>query len=165
MGVELISILIAILTVRLVLAGVNRRNTSHKKRQTSLMKTAHIIQKGRLPLCLFMACCVGTWATALAQETSEIAAAAEIRSVEVDEPGGQILSFRHLADSTDVQMRGSRIEPSASIRMKVESRPGFVEIDINRGAIRGLQPARRFGEDYLTYVLWAVSVDGKASVA
>ena len=163
MGVELISILIAILAVRLVLAGVNRRNTSHKKRQTSLMKTAHIIQKGRLPLCLFMACCVGTWATALAQETSEIAAAAEIRSVEVDEPGGQILSFRHLADSTDVQMRGSRIEPSASIRMKVESRPGFVEIDINRGNIRGLQPARRFGEDYLTYVLWAVSVDGKAS--
>ena len=163
MGVELISILIAILAVRLVLAGVNRRNTSHKKRETSLMKTAHIIQKGRLPLCLFMACCVGTWATALAQETSEIAAAAEIRSVEVDEPGGQILSFRHLANSTDVQMRGSRIEPSASIRMKVESRPGFVEIDINRGDIRGLQPARRFGEDYLTYVLWAVSVDGKAS--
>ena len=47
--------------------------------------------------------------------------------------------------------------------MKVESRPGFLEIDINRGDIQGLQPARRFGEDYLTYVLWAVSVDGKES--
>ena len=163
MGVELISILIAILTVRLVLTGVNRRNTSHKKRQTSLMKTAHIIQKGRLPLCLFMACCIGAWATALAQETPQVAAAAEIRSVEVDEPGGQILSFRHLAASTVVQMRGTRIEPTASIKMKVESRRGFVEIDINRGDIKRLPPARRFGEDYLTYVLWAVSVDGKAS--
>ena len=163
MGVEFISILIAILALGLVLAGVNRRDASHKKIQTSLIRTAYIIQKEHLPLYLLMACCVGSWATALAQETPEVVAAAEIRSVEVDEPGGQILSFRHLADSTEVQMRGARIEPSASIRMKVESRPGFVEIDINRGAIRGLQPARRFGEDYLTYVLWAVSVDGKAS--
>ena len=97
------------------------------------------------------------------KQPQKVAAAAEIRSVEVDEPGGQILSFRHLAASTVVQMRGTRIEPTASIKMKVESRRGFVEIDINRGDIKRLSPARRFGEDYLTYVLWAVSVDGKAS--
>jgi hypothetical protein len=38
-----------------------------------------------------------------------------------------------------------------------------VEIDINRGAISGVQPAHRFGKDFLTYVLWAVSVDGRAA--
>ena len=142
MSVELISVLIAVLAVRVTLAGVT--------------------QKGRLLICLFMGC-VGIWAPSLAQATQKVAAAAEIRSVEVDEPGGQILSFRHLAASTVVQMRGTRIEPTASIKMKVESRRGFVEIDINRGDIKRLPPARRFGEDYLTYVLWAVSVDGKAS--
>jgi len=42
-------------------------------------------------------------------------------------------------------------------------RPGFLEIDISRGNISGLQPARQFGKDFLTYVLWAVSGDGKAS--
>ena len=142
MSVELISFSIAVLAVGVTLAWIT--------------------QKGRLLICLFMGC-VGAWAPSLAQETQQVTAAAEIRSVEVDEPGGQILSFRHLADSTVVQMKGARIEPTASIKMKVESRAGFVEIDINRGDIQGLQPARRFGEDYLTYVLWAVSVDGKAS--
>ena len=63
-----------------------------------------------------------------AQETQKVTAAAEIRSVEVDEPGWQILSFRHLADSTVVQMRGTRIEPAASIKMKVESRPVSINV-------------------------------------
>ena len=142
MSVELIGVLIAVLTVSATLAG--------------------LIQKGRFLLCLFI-CCLGVWTPSLAQETQKVPDTAEIRSIEVDEPGGQILSFRHLAGSTVVQMNGTRIEPTASIKMKVESRPGFLEIDINRGDIRELQPARRFGEDYLTYVLWAVSVDGKAS--
>jgi len=38
-----------------------------------------------------------------------------------------------------------------------------LEIDINRGNIAGLKPAQQFGKDFLTYVLWAVSGDGKAS--
>jgi outer membrane protein OmpA-like peptidoglycan-associated protein len=87
---------------------------------------------------------------------------ATLRAIEVKDPGGQILSFRHLSGSTVVDMKGTRIEPRATVQMKVQSRPGFVEIDINRGDIRGLQPARRFGKDFLTYVLWAVSVDGEA---
>src|SRR6185503_330588 len=33
----------------------------------------------------------------------------------------------------------------------------------NRGGISGLEPAHRLGKDFLTYVFWAVSVDGKAS--
>jgi outer membrane protein OmpA-like peptidoglycan-associated protein len=84
-----------------------------------------------------------------------------LKTIEVSEPGGQILGFRHLGGTTVVQMRGTKIEPGANAELKVESRPGFLEIDFNRGAIRGLQPARRFGKDYLTYVLWAVSVDGE----
>jgi hypothetical protein len=83
--------------------------------------------------------------------------------VEVREPEGQILSYRHLAGSTDVHMRGTRLAPDARIKLKIGSRPGFVELDINRGGIEGLMPASRLGRDFLTYVLWAVSVDGKAS--
>ena len=86
----------------------------------------------------------------------------QIRKVEVNEPGGQILSFPHLVGSTLVVMKGSRIEPQATAKMKIGSRRGFVRIDINKGDIKGIQPARRFGEDFLTYVLWAVSVDGSA---
>src|SRR5918992_91180 len=87
----------------------------------------------------------------------------ELRLVEIQEPGGQILSYRHLAGSTDVYLRGTRRVPDARIRLKVGSRPGFAELDINRGGISGLKPAHWLGKDFLTYVLWAVSVDGKAS--
>lgn len=88
---------------------------------------------------------------------------AQLRVIEVNEPDGQILSYRHLAGSTDVHMRGTRLAPEARIKLKIGSRPGFVELDINRGGISGLKPAHRLGRDFLTYVLWAVSVDGRAS--
>ena len=102
--------------------------------------------------------------TAPAKAAAPAARASEgIKTIEVNEPGGQILGFRHLGGTTVVQMKGTKIEPGANTELKVESRPGFLEIDINRGAIKGLQHARRFGKDFLTYVLWAVSVDGEAS--
>src|SRR5688572_2177274 len=87
----------------------------------------------------------------------------QLRVIEVREPEGQILSYRHLAGSTEVHMRGTRLAPGAQVRLKIGSRPGFVELDINRGGISGLKPAYLLGKDFLTYVLWAVSVDGKAS--
>jgi hypothetical protein len=88
---------------------------------------------------------------------------AQLRVIDVNEPDGQILSYRHLAGSTEVHMRGTRLAPEAQVKLKIGSRPGFVELDINRGGISGLKPAHRLGKDFLTYVLWAVSVDGKAS--
>src|SRR5690349_15801448 len=86
-----------------------------------------------------------------------------VKVIEVKEPGGEILSYRHLAPSTEIHMRGTRLAPKAQIAVKIGSRPGFVELDINRGGITGLEPAYKLGKDFLTYVLWAVSVDGKAS--
>ena len=85
----------------------------------------------------------------------------ELKLIEVKDPGGRILSFRHRVTS-EVRMRGTGIVPDARIKLKVESRPGFLEIDINSGDIKGLSRAHLFGKDFLTYVMWAVSVDGKA---
>jgi hypothetical protein len=88
----------------------------------------------------------------------------QLRVVEVNEPEGQILSYRTLGGSTEVHMRGTLLAPDARVKLKIGSRPGFVELDINRGGISGLKPAAHLlGKDFLTYVLWAVSVDGKAS--
>ena len=57
------------------------------------------------------------------------AEAAPIQTVELNEPGGQILSFRHLYGGTLVHMKGTRIEPMATAKMEIGSRRGFVEID------------------------------------
>jgi outer membrane protein OmpA-like peptidoglycan-associated protein len=99
----------------------------------------------------------------LAQAPAIPAAAPDLQAIEVTDPGGQILSFRHLAGSTVVEMKGTKLEPDASTRLKVESRRGFLELDINRGEIKGLRRAQVFGKDFHTYVMWAVSVDGAAS--
>lgn len=72
-------------------------------------------------------------------------------------------------------MGGTSLAHEARLKLKIQTassssgfffrkrRPGFVDIDINRGNITGLQPPQQFGKDFLTYVLWAVSGDGKAS--
>jgi hypothetical protein len=99
----------------------------------------------------------------VAQQLAPVGKPAELKVVELKEPNGQILSYRHLTAATEVRMGGTRIAPEARIKLKVQSRPGFVELDINRGDITGLRPAHRHGKDFLTYVLWAVSVDGRAS--
>lgn len=99
----------------------------------------------------------------LAQRPVSTAKPAYLKAVDVMEKDGQILSYRYLGGTTEVAMRGTALAPDARIRLKVESRPGFVELDINRGQIFGLKPASQFGKDFLTYVLWAVSVDGKAA--
>ena len=98
----------------------------------------------------------------------------QLKVVEIDEPNGQILSYRPRAGSITVQMRGTKLAPDARIDMKVGSRsgflglnigkrPGLVDVEINGSAVRGLRSAHTFGKDFLTYVVWAVSTDGKAS--
>lgn len=98
-----------------------------------------------------------------AQERAALEKRAQLKVIEIKESDGQILSYRHDSASTDVRMRGTGLAQDARIQMKVGGRPGFTEIDINRGDITGLKPAQQFGKDFLTYVLWAVSVDGRAS--
>lgn len=98
-----------------------------------------------------------------AADRARAAKVAPLTIIEVKERDGQILSYRHLAGATEVHLRGTKRAPDARIKLKVGSRPGFVELDINRNGVSGLQPAHLLGKDFLTYVLWAVSVDGKAS--
>jgi len=115
----------------------------------------------RISYALVFAALVGN-PCCFAQGPAPTAEVVGVQALEIGEPGGQILSFRHLSGTTTVEMRGTKIMPSAWARLKIESRPGFIELDINRGDIKGLEHARRFGRDFLTYVLWTVSVDGAA---
>ena len=100
----------------------------------------------------------------------------QFKMIQVKEPDGQILSYGDLSKPTEVVMGGTGLAREARLKLRIQGasgpsslffirkrRLGFVEIDISRGNITGLQPANKFGKDFLTYVLWAVSGDGKAS--
>ena len=48
--------------------------------------------------------------------------------------------------------------PRAGGEAKVDSQTGKTHIDVH---FSGLTPANGFGKEYLTYVLWAISADGR----
>jgi|GEM_PF-2520967 len=85
---------------------------------------------------------------------------APVQLIQLDQKVG-ILSFPHRSGATVVEMQGTALASQASGRMKVESKAGYIEIDINRNEIGGLPRAVRWGQDFFTYVFWAVSVDGR----
>ncbi|HEX6466536.1 MAG TPA: OmpA family protein, partial [Terriglobales bacterium] len=58
-----------------------------------------------------------------------------------------------------IAFQGTELMSGASGEAKVESKNGRVEIEAH---LEGIDPATKFGLEYLTYVLWAVSPDGRA---
>ncbi len=69
------------------------------------------------------------------------------------------INYRH-AGSTRVDMRGTDAMPQAGGEAKVQSRTGRTEIEVK---VANLDAATGFGLEYLTYVLWAVSPQGRAA--
>jgi outer membrane protein OmpA-like peptidoglycan-associated protein len=74
---------------------------------------------------------------------------------------GQItaVNYQH-RDSTEIGFQGSPIMPLAKGTAKVTSRPGRISIEAE---FKDLQPAQKFGPEYWTYVLWAITPEGKAN--
>lgn len=68
------------------------------------------------------------------------------------------INYRHSA-SAKVDMRGTDLMPGASGEAKVKSQTGRTEVEIK---VAGLEPATKFGLEYLTYVAWALSPQGRA---
>src|SRR6202158_2001629 len=70
------------------------------------------------------------------------------------------VDYRHRGGSTKVDLRGTDLVPNASGEARVESKTGRLEINAK---LNGLEPANKFGLEYLTYVLWAVTPEGRAN--
>jgi len=70
------------------------------------------------------------------------------------------VDYRHRGGSTKVDLRGTELMPQAKGEAKVESRTGRLEI---RRKLSGMEPANKFGLEYLTYVLWAITPEGRAN--
>lgn len=69
------------------------------------------------------------------------------------------VNYLHRSGSTTIGFSGTPLLPAAKGEAKVTSERGGITIDAN---FQGLTPANGFGHEYLTYVLWAISPDGRA---
>jgi outer membrane protein OmpA-like peptidoglycan-associated protein len=68
------------------------------------------------------------------------------------------VNYRHRGGSTRLDFRGTPLLPSAHGEVEVEGRKGYMGI---KAEFKDLQPASRFGPEYLTYVLWAITPEGR----
>ena len=70
------------------------------------------------------------------------------------------VNYRHRSGSTRVDFRGTPLLPDARGEAKVESKQGYIEIEVE---FDDLSPATQFGPEYLTYVMWAITPEGRAT--
>ncbi len=80
--------------------------------------------------------------------------------VDVVAKTAKAINYRHRNGATKVDFKGTANLPAAKGEAKVESKQGYIEIEVE---YRNLQPASMHGAEYLTYVLWAVTPEGRAT--
>ena len=98
--------------------------------------------------------------------TSSTASAAHSHSdgqpifrVTVVERTTNAVSYRHRSGWTKVDLRGTPLAPDATGHADVNSRPGYIEV---KTEMHKLLPASQYGPEYLTYVLWAITPEGRS---
>ena len=70
------------------------------------------------------------------------------------------VNYHFRSGGTKVDLQGTDLMPKASGVAKVESHQGSITLDVK---VRGLDSPQTFGTEYLTYVLWAITPEGRAS--
>ncbi len=70
------------------------------------------------------------------------------------------INYQYQRGATKIDFVGSPAMPRAGGQAKVEGKRGYYEIEAE---FHGLEPPARFGSEYLTYVLWSISPEGRAS--
>jgi outer membrane protein OmpA-like peptidoglycan-associated protein len=68
------------------------------------------------------------------------------------------VNYRHHSGATKINFQGTNLMPAAAGEAKVESKRGALKIEAE---FSGLDRPTSFGNEYLTYVLWAISPEGR----
>src|SRR5579859_5900382 len=93
-----------------------------------------------------------------ADQTPQHADQMPIFRVEVVARTTQAVNYLHRGGSTKIDFQGTPLMAGAHGSAKVESERGVIHVDAE---LKDLAPPSAFGPEYLTYVLWAISPDGR----
>ena len=69
------------------------------------------------------------------------------------------LNYRH-RDTTNIEFQGTKLDPNGKGKAKVQSRTGRLRVEVE---MENLPKPSIYGPEYLTYVLWAITPEGRAS--
>ena len=85
---------------------------------------------------------------------------APIYRITVTERTAKAISYQHRSGATKIDFSGTALMPKSHGEAKVESKKGYIEIEVE---FRNMTEATQFGGEYLTYVLWAITPEGRTS--
>ena len=71
----------------------------------------------------------------------------------------EAVNFQRHAGPTEIDLNGTVLLPKVEGHATVEVKNGYTKIDLN---LKKLDAPTIFGTEFLTYVLWAITPDGKA---
>ena len=112
----------------------------------------------RFPLILLLSL-VPLWLSTSAAQTEASQQEPPIFRVAVVAKRTTAINYRHRGGSTTVDFRGTENMPRARGEAKVESKQGYIEVEVE---FKFMPPATSFGAEYLTYVMWAITPEGRA---
>jgi hypothetical protein len=69
------------------------------------------------------------------------------------------INFNHRDGATPMSFVGTSLMPKGIGEAKIDSKTGATKIDLN---VDKMQPAQTLGSEFLTYVLWAITPEGRA---
>jgi hypothetical protein len=69
------------------------------------------------------------------------------------------VNYQHRAGPTRVDMKGTVLLPKAQGEVVVEVKSGYTELNATFSRV---EPPAQFGTEFLTYVVWAITPDGRA---
>jgi outer membrane protein OmpA-like peptidoglycan-associated protein len=108
---------------------------------------------------IIFSCAAFTQAGAQDTATVEPLSPTPIFRVNVVSRNVKAVNYKHRDGATKLDFAGTDLMPEADGQAKVESKKGYIEIEVEFG---NLQKPTTFGDEYLTYILWAISPEGRA---
>src|SRR6476661_5156050 len=93
-------------------------------------------------------------------QTQEDEAGADyVFKVNVVERSAKAVNYRHRGGATKINFAGTEMMPKARGEAKVESKQGYIEIEVE---FDNLSKPVTFGAEYMTYVMWAITPEGRS---
>ena len=87
-------------------------------------------------------------------------ASVPLYKVTVVQNSAQAIDYRYLKSSTMIDFKGTVLLADAKGSAEIKSKAGATDIDAQ---FENLPAATQFGPEYLTYVLWSISPEGRAT--
>lgn len=113
------------------------------------------MKKKLIALFIFTAFLMSQNQTHAASSTAE-----PLYKVAVVQSAAKAINYRNLKGSVEIDFKGTVLLPDAKGVAAVRNKAGVTEI---KAKFENLTAATQFGNEYLTYILWAISPDGRAT--